>query len=90
MQTKNKAVSTFVSSRYRIAKNQTDGADAVEHIPFRYVVALSYPITATLKPFLARGDHPSKAVDKMHAAWRKAVLMQVILWSHPYIKTGDL
>ena len=25
----------------------------------------------------------------MHQAWVKAVLLQVILWSHPYVREGD-
>jgi hypothetical protein len=25
----------------------------------------------------------------MHQAWVKAVLLQVILWSHPYVRDGD-
>ena len=74
---------------HRIGKNRTDGADGPDHIPFRYVVALAYPVTATLKPFLERGDYSPEAVDAMHQAWIKSVLMQTILWSHPYIRNGD-
>jgi Protoglobin len=66
----------------RRKKNQTDGADAADHIPLRYVLALLVPITTTLKPFL--GDD-----EAMHQAWVKAVLLQVILWSHPYVRDGD-
>jgi hypothetical protein len=25
----------------------------------------------------------------MHQAWIKSVLLQVTLWSHPYVKDGD-
>ena len=28
-------------------------------------------------------------VEAMHQAWVKAVLLQVILWSHPYVRDGD-
>jgi hypothetical protein len=28
-------------------------------------------------------------VEKMHAAWVKSCLLQVTLWSHPYVKDGD-
>ncbi|MBS0466723.1 MAG: hypothetical protein JSS31_03305 [Proteobacteria bacterium] len=28
-------------------------------------------------------------VERMHAAWVKAVLLQTILWSHPYVKDGE-
>ena len=70
-------------------KNQTDGADAADHIPLRYLLALLVPITTTLKPFLAEGGADPAEVEAMHQAWVKAVLLQVILWSHPYVREGD-
>ena len=51
----------------RTKKNQTDDARSVPHIPLRYMVAFVYPITATMRDFLAkegpragggRGDAP--------------------------------
>lgn len=36
----------------------------------------------------SRGDAPMD-VDRMHGAWMKTVLLQVILWSHPYVKDGQ-
>lgn len=74
---------------HRTAKNVTDGARSVDNIGFRYIPALLYPITATLKPFLAKGGHSAGDVEKMHQAWVKSVLLQVILWSQPYVKDGD-
>src|SRR5690606_23635523 len=74
---------------HRTKKNQTDGAASVPHIAFRYLIPLVYPITATLKPFLAKKGHSAEDVDRMHQAWLKSVLLQVTLWSHPYIKDGD-
>jgi hypothetical protein len=74
---------------HRLKKNATDKVDAVAHIPFRYVVALHYPITTTIKPFLARGGHSDEDVQSMYEAWRKAVLMTTILWSQPYIAPRD-
>ena len=68
---------------HRLKKNRTDGVEAVDHIPFRYVVALHYPITTTMKPFLARAGHSQQDVDGMYEAWRKAMLMTTILWSQP-------
>jgi hypothetical protein len=46
------------------------------------VLALLVPITTTLRPFLDDDE-------AMHQAWVKAVLLQVILWSHPYVRDGD-
>jgi hypothetical protein len=71
-------------------KNETDGAhDTPDHIPLRYLVAFIYPITATIKPFLANRGHGPEEVDKMHDAWFKSVVLQVTLWSQPYVKEGD-
>ena len=74
---------------HRTAKNRTDGVEAVEHIAYRYLPALFYPVTATLKPFLAKKGHSAEQVERMHQAWMKSVLLQVILWSYPYVKDGD-
>jgi Protoglobin len=74
---------------HRSGKNRTDGARAADHIPLRYVLALLVPITTTLKPFLAEGAATPDEVEVMHQAWVKAVLLQVILWSHPYVYDGD-
>ena len=74
---------------HRSGKNRTDRADAADHIPLRYVLALLVPITTTLKPFLANGGATPEEVEVMHQAWVKAVLLQVILWSHPYVHEGD-
>jgi hypothetical protein len=73
----------------RAKKNQTDGADAADHIPLRYVLGLLVPITTTLRPFLAKGGAAPEEVEAMHAAWVKAVLLQVVLWSQPYVRDGD-
>jgi hypothetical protein len=70
-------------------KNRADGVDAEANINYRYLPALFYPITATLKPFLAKKGHSPEEVEKMHRAWLKSVLLQVILWSQPYVKEGD-
>jgi hypothetical protein len=74
---------------HRLKKNQTDGVDSVDHIPFRHLVALHYPITTTLRPFLERGGHSEADVSGMYEAWRKAVLMTAILWSQPYVAPED-
>jgi Protoglobin len=58
-------------------------------IPLRYIIAFVYPITATIKPFLAKGGHDPEEVDKMYNAWFKSVVMQVALWAYPYAKEGE-
>ncbi|TXH55216.1 MAG: protogloblin ApPgb [Burkholderiaceae bacterium] len=73
---------------HRTKKNKTDRAPSVAQVNFRYIPALTIPITTTLKPFLAKKGASAADVEKMHAAWVKSVLMQSILWSQPYIKDG--
>ena len=74
----------------RAKKNQTDGAhETPEHIPLRYMIAFIYPITATIKSFLANKGHDPEEVEKMFQAWFKSVVLQVTLWSYPYAKEGD-
>jgi hypothetical protein len=74
---------------HRSKKNATDGAPSTEVVPFRDLFALIFPVTFTLKPFLANQGHSPEEVDKMHAAWLKSCLLQITLWSHPYVKDGD-
>jgi hypothetical protein len=70
-------------------KNTTDNAPSVPQINYRYIPALTIPITTTLKPFLAKKGASAEDVEKMHAAWVKAVLLQSILWGEPYVKDGQ-
>ncbi len=74
---------------HRSGKNRTDGVEAAEHIPLRYLIAFIHPITATLRPFLAAKGHSQEDVERMHDAWRKSVVLQVALWSRPYVVEGD-
>lgn len=74
---------------HRSGKNSADGFPGADHVKFRYLLALTYPITATLTPFLAAKGHSTEQVARMRDAWVKAVLLQVILWSRPYVKDGD-
>ncbi len=67
-------------------KNKTDKVDAAPIIHFRYMTAFIYPITATIKSFLAKKGHDAETVDKMHQAWFKAVVLTVTLWCYPYVK----
>jgi hypothetical protein len=73
----------------KIRKNQTDRVNSTAQVNLRYVLSLTIPVTTTLKPFLASKGAPAAEVEKMHAAWVKAVLLQTILWSQPYVKDGQ-
>jgi hypothetical protein len=73
----------------RQKKNLTDHADAVDHIPLRYFLAFTGPIIASTRDFLARKGHSPEDVDRMHAAWTKAVLLHMTLWTRPYVAAED-
>jgi IS1 family transposase len=68
----------------RVKKNQTDAVDSVPEISLRYLVAFIFPITATMRSFLAAKGHEPGDVEGMHTAWFKAVVLHVCLWSQPY------
>jgi len=70
-------------------KNLTDSGKGPSIVHFRHMVALTIPVTTTLRPFLEKGDHTSEEVERMHQAWVKSVLLQAILWSHPYVNDGE-
>jgi hypothetical protein len=65
-------------------KNVTDGVESVPEIALRYLVAFVFPITATMRDFLAAKGHGADDVEAMHAAWFKAVVLHVCLWCRPY------
>ncbi|HZV51583.1 MAG TPA: protoglobin domain-containing protein [Candidatus Dormibacteraeota bacterium] len=65
-------------------KNRTDGVESVPEVPLRYMVAFIFPITATMRRFLAARGHGQADVDGMHTAWFKAVVLHVCLWCQPY------
>lgn len=74
---------------HRSRKNRTDGAASTDIVPFRDLFLLVFPVTLTLKPFLAKKGHSPEEVEGMYLAWVKSCLLQVTLWSYPYVKDGD-
>lgn len=44
----------------------------------------TFPITATIREFLAAGGRSADEVDAMHAGRFRAVTLTVALWSQPY------
>jgi hypothetical protein len=78
-----------IAQRHHPAKkNQTDGVESVPYISLRYLVAFIWPITATMKEFLAKKGHGEDDVERMHQAWFKAVVLHVTLWTRPYVEGG--
>lgn len=74
---------------HRVGKNKTDGVQSTPLVLFRHLLPIVFPVLTTLKPFLAKKGHSNEAVEKMHQAWTKSVLMQLALWSYPYVRDGD-
>lgn len=82
---------TWLNYQHEIARRHTDTLGHTDdntsdqtHIPLRYLIAFIWPITATIRPFLADGGLDATDVDAMHTAWFKAVTLTVALWSQPY------
>ncbi|MDQ0784806.1 hypothetical protein QFZ63_000299 [Streptomyces sp. B3I7] len=69
-------------------KNHTDHVASVHNVSMRYMVAFIYPITATIRPFLAAGGHSEEEVEAMFQAWFKSITLQVALWTRPYLTEG--
>lgn len=79
-----------IALRHHAAKkNRTDGVDAAPIIHLRYLVAFIFPITATIKDFLAHKGHTPAEVDAMYQAWFKAVVLSATLWCRPYVKENE-
>jgi len=74
---------------HRSKKNVTDGVQSIPNIDFRYLITFIYPITSTIKYFLAKKGRHADEVEKMHDAWFKSIVLQITLWSYPYVKEGD-
>jgi hypothetical protein len=74
---------------HRAKKNRTDGVSAAAIVPLRHLLPLVIPVTTTLVPFLARTGASAAQVEAMRAAWLKSCLLQVTLWSEPYVRAGD-
>jgi len=69
-------------------KNTTDGAHAPSMVPLRYVLAFACPVIAGVRSYLqAAGTAPQDAAA-MQGAWAKSVLIQITLWSRPFVHEG--
>ncbi|MBS4095465.1 MAG: hypothetical protein KGZ83_01335 [Sulfuricella sp.] len=71
-----------------LRKNQVDRAAALPHIPLRYLIAFTAVINERIRPFLAKDATPEESAA-LHAAWCKAVLLQLALWSRPYVAESE-
>lgn len=74
---------------HRIKKNKTDEIEAAPIVHYRYITAFIYPITATIKPLLAKNGHAPEEVEAMHQAWFKAIVLTATLLTYPYVRAGE-
>ena len=68
-------------------KNQTDGVHTPPVVPLRYLIAF-VAVVNPIRPFLCREKRSAEEIEEMQNAWSKAVLIQISLWSRPYVKEG--
>jgi hypothetical protein len=69
-------------------KNATEGAQTPSHVPLRYVLAFSIPVIQAVRKRLLQAGVTGDRLDRMDAAWAKAVMLTLTLWSEPYTKDG--
>ena len=62
-------------------------AEAAAHVPFRWLVPLVYPMAQTIRPFLHDAGAAAEEADAIAVAFTKSLLLQIRLWSRPYV--GD-
>ncbi|HEY1428392.1 MAG TPA: alpha/beta fold hydrolase [Candidatus Tumulicola sp.] len=74
---------------HRTKKNQTDHAHTATHIRGRDVIGFAAATVAPMRPYLEKGGHSADTVLRMQEAWWKSMILQVTLWSQPYMNPGD-
>jgi hypothetical protein len=69
-------------------KNVTDHAETPPLVPLRFLLAFAAPVILSLRGALeAKGVHPDE-MEELQAAWTKAVILTLVLWSRPYTQEG--
>jgi hypothetical protein len=71
----------------RAKKNQTDKANSVAVVPFRYLVASIKVLSEIPDKFL--DGIPSQERSAVRDAWSRSLLLQVALWSRSYMEAED-
>jgi Protoglobin len=68
-------------------KNTTDDAHTPDVVPLRYLLTFVAAVL-DVKTFLSAKGHTPDEVERMQRAWTKNVLLQIALWSRPYVRDG--
>jgi hypothetical protein len=69
-------------------KNLTDAAATPPLVPLRYLLGFIAPVIESLPPLLRAERWPSGEAERLQAAWSKAVILTITLWSRAYTKEG--
>jgi hypothetical protein len=65
-------------------KNKTDGTQTPPVVPFRYLLGF-IPVVLPIRKFFAGAIQDEADLDRLEAAWTRAVLLHVTQWSRAYI-----
>jgi hypothetical protein len=69
-------------------KNKTEGAHTPDVVPLRYLIAFTAQVVVGGKEFLVEHTDDFLEVERMHRAWTRSLLLQIALWSRPYVREG--
>lgn len=69
-------------------KNATDHAEAPPQVPLRFLIGFTAPVLESMRLCLKAKGIPPQEIDALQAAWTKAVMLTLALWSGPYARAG--
>jgi hypothetical protein len=69
-------------------KNLTDRAKTPPVVPLRFLIGFIAPVIGSLSPLLRAEGWPADEAERLQAAWSKAVILTIALWSRAYSKEG--
>ena len=69
-------------------KNTTDQAHTPPLVPLRHLIGFVAPVAELVRHRLQARGLSGEELDRLHAAWIKAVILSVALWSQPYTRDG--
>jgi hypothetical protein len=68
-------------------KNLTDGKQTPPLVPLRYLLGF-IPIVLPVRKFFSNAIPNNDELARLEAAWTRAVLLHITLWSRPYTAEG--
>jgi len=68
-------------------KNLTDGKQTPPLVPLRYLLGF-IPVVLPIRRFFSASISNNEELTRLEAAWTRAVLLHITLWSRPYATEG--